>query len=196
MRRGSLHPHAQAHGWHDAAEGRRAEPNLGAVIQPDPADRISERVALDFPQERRCHVAPVYHADFEKESAGSESTSFSLGVVAVSKSEGVAPSAPAPEPAPPQLDYSNLLARTQLTPKYVIEKRLGKPGSFGVAYKVIDTLGDVSRAMKIVLRDRVSIVDRLKKEYKTLLRVGEMDRVLLAVTEAEEMNVIVEVLRA
>jgi len=25
---------------------------------------------------------------------------------------------------------------------------------------VIDTLGDVSRAMKIVLRDRVSIVDR------------------------------------
>ena len=60
-----------------------------------------------------------------------------------------------PTPAAPELDYSNLLAQTQITPKYVIEKRLGKPGSFGVAYKVIDTLGDVSRAMKLILRDRV-----------------------------------------
>jgi serine/threonine protein kinase len=83
-----------------------------------------------------------------------------------------------PEPAAPQLDYSNLLAQTQLTPKYVIEKRLGKPGSFGVAYKVIDTLGDVSRAMKLVLRDRVSIVDRLKKEYKTLLRIPDHQNVV------------------
>jgi len=91
---------------------------------------------------------------------------------------GAAPSAPTSEPAPPKLDYSNLLAQTQLTPKYVIEKRLGKPGSFGVAYKVIDTLGDVSRAMKIVLRDRVSIVDRLKKEYKTLLRIPDHPNVV------------------
>lgn len=78
-----------------------------------------------------------------------------------------------PEPAGLQLDYSNLQAQTQLTPKYVIEKRLGKPGAFGVAYKVIDTLGDVSRAMKLVLRDRVSTVERLKKEYKTLLRIPD-----------------------
>lgn len=98
---------------------------------------------------------------------------------AAAESEGgVAPSTPNPEPAPPQLDYSNLLAQTQLTPKYVIEKRLGKPGSFGVAYKVIDTLGDVSRAMKIVLRDRVSILDRLKKEYKTLLRIPDHPNVV------------------
>jgi serine/threonine protein kinase len=91
---------------------------------------------------------------------------------------GAAAPAPAPEPAAPQLDYSNLLAQTQITPKYVIEKRLGKPGSFGVAYKVIDTLGDVSRAMKLVLRDRVSIVDRLKKEYKTLLRIPDHPNVV------------------
>ncbi|AUX39745.1 protein kinase [Sorangium cellulosum] len=93
------------------------------------------------------------------------------------ESEEGAPT-PTPAPAAPQLDYSNLLAQTQLTPKYVIEKRLGKPGSFGVAYKVIDTLGDVSRAMKIVLRDRVSIVDRLKKEYKTLLRIPDHPNVV------------------
>jgi serine/threonine protein kinase len=92
--------------------------------------------------------------------------------------EGAPPPPPAPEPAAPQLDYSNLLAQTQLTPKYVVEKRLGKPGSFGVAYKVIDTLGDVSRAMKLVLRDRVSTVDRLKKEYKTLLQIPDHPNVV------------------
>lgn len=88
------------------------------------------------------------------------------------------PPTPVPEPAAPQLDYSNLLPQTQLTPKYVIEKRLGKPGSFGVAYKVIDTLGDISRAMKLVLRDRVSTVDRLKKEYKTLLQISDHPNVV------------------
>jgi len=88
------------------------------------------------------------------------------------------PSLPSVEPAQPQLDYSNLLPQTQLTLKYVVEKRLGKPGSFGVAYKVIDTLGDVSRAMKLVLRDRVSTVDRLKKEYKTLLRIPDHPNVV------------------
>lgn len=88
------------------------------------------------------------------------------------------PSAPSPQPAAPQLDYSNLLPNTQLTPKYVIEKRLGKPGSFAVAYKVIDTLGDVSRAVKLVLRDRVSTVDRLKKEYKTLLQIPDHPNVV------------------
>ncbi|WP_295639271.1 protein kinase [uncultured Methylibium sp.] len=86
--------------------------------------------------------------------------------------------APAVEAGQPQLDYSNLPAQTQLTQKYVVEKRLGKPGSFGVAYKVIDTLGDVSRAMKLVLRDRVSTVDRLKKEYKTLLRIPDHPNVV------------------
>ncbi len=91
---------------------------------------------------------------------------------------GAPPSPPSIESAQPQLDYSNLLPQTQLTPKYVVEKRLGKPGSFGVAYKVIDTLGDVSRAMKLVLRDRVSTLDRLKKEYKTLLRIPDHPNVV------------------
>jgi serine/threonine protein kinase len=87
-------------------------------------------------------------------------------------------SAPAPEPVAPQLDYANLRPNTQLTPKYVIEKPLGRPGAFAVAYKVIDTLGDVSRAVKLVLRDRVSTVDRLKKEYKTLLQIPDHPNVV------------------
>jgi serine/threonine protein kinase len=85
---------------------------------------------------------------------------------------------PLPQPSPPELDFAELPAQTQLTPKYVIEKRLGKPGSFGVVYKVIDTLGDVSRAMKLVLRDRYSTLERLKKEYRTLLRVPEHPNVV------------------
>ena len=87
------------------------------------------------------------------------------------------PSAPAVEASQPQLDYSNLLPQTQLTQKYVVEKWLGK-GGYGVVYKVFDTLGDVSRAMKIVLNDRVSVIDRLKKEYQTLLRIPEHPNVV------------------
>jgi serine/threonine protein kinase len=83
-----------------------------------------------------------------------------------------------PEPSAPRFDYSDLPPQTQLTPKYVIEKRLGKPGSFAVAYKVIDTLGDVSRVMKLVLRDRHSTLERLKKEYRTLLRIPDHPNVV------------------
>jgi serine/threonine protein kinase len=88
------------------------------------------------------------------------------------------PAKPTPEATPPQLDYSNLLPQTQLTAKYVVEKRLGKPGAFGVAYRVIDTLGDISRAIKLILRDRVSTLDRLKKEYKTLLQIPDHPNVV------------------
>lgn len=77
------------------------------------------------------------------------------------------------EPSAPEPNYSDLTPQYQLTPKYVVEKRLGKPGAFGVAYKVIDTLGDVSRAIKLVLRDRHSTLDRLKKEYRTLLHIPD-----------------------
>lgn len=93
--------------------------------------------------------------------------------------EAVAPAAapPADEAARPGLDYSNLLPQTQLTQKYIVEKWLGK-GAYGVVYKVIDTLGDVSRALKIVLSDRVSVVDRLKKEYQNLLRIPDHPNVV------------------
>ncbi|MFM7471722.1 MAG: serine/threonine-protein kinase, partial [Nodosilinea sp.] len=41
-------------------------------------------------------------------------------------------------------------------------------GSFGVVYKVIDTLADRTIAMKIILRDRYSVIERLKKEFRAL----------------------------
>ncbi len=85
---------------------------------------------------------------------------------------------PEAEPELPAIDYSKLDAGVSLTHKYVVEKRLGKPGAFGVVYKVIDTLGDVSRAMKLILRDRHSTLERLKKEYRTLLRTPEHPNVV------------------
>jgi serine/threonine protein kinase len=81
-------------------------------------------------------------------------------------------------PTLPPVDYSKLEPGTQLTNKYVVEKRLGRPGSFGVVYKVIDTLGDVPRAIKLILRDRHSTIERLKKEYRTLLRTPEHPNVV------------------
>lgn len=78
----------------------------------------------------------------------------------------------------PSFDYNHIPPGTQLTHKYIVEKRLGQPGSFGDVYKVIDTLGDVSRAMKLILRDRHSTLERLKKEYRLLLRIPEHPHVV------------------
>jgi serine/threonine protein kinase len=100
------------------------------------------------------------------------------GARAPEQSADASPAAAVSPSAPPQPDYASLLPQTQITAKYVVEKRLGKPGSFGVAYKVIDTLGDVSRAMKLILRDRVSTTDRLKKEYRTLLQIPDHPNVV------------------
>ena len=88
-----------------------------------------------------------------------------------------------PPSSPPktQPDYTQLAPGTQLTSKYLVEKRLGQPGSFGVVYKVIDVLGDVSRALKIILRDPHSRLDRLKREYRALLRLPEHPNVVQVV---------------
>src|SRR5205823_4036846 len=75
------------------------------------------------------------------------------------------------------LDYNNLTPGTQLTHKFIVEKFLGK-GTFGVVYKVIDSFGDVARAVKIITRDRHSTLERLKKEYRTLLDIPEHPNVV------------------
>jgi serine/threonine protein kinase len=92
--------------------------------------------------------------------------------------EGRAPSTRMDEPIHADIDYSKLQPGQPITHKYMIEQRLGRPGSFGVVYKVIDTLGDVSRAIKLILRDRHSTLERLKKEYQILLRTPEHPNVV------------------
>ena len=66
-----------------------------------------------------------------------------------------------------RIDYKHLPAGYALTRNYVVQEKLGS-GGFGVVYKVIDTLGDVSRAVKIILPGRYSSVEKVKQEFKTL----------------------------
>jgi len=81
--------------------------------------------------------------------------------------------APQPEtPAPSAIDWTNIPRGTLLAGKLEVQSRLGR-GTFGVVYKVVDTLGDVTRALKLILRDRHSTLERLKKEYKTLVHLPE-----------------------
>ncbi|WP_295623195.1 protein kinase [uncultured Lamprocystis sp.] len=87
------------------------------------------------------------------------------------------PEVPAAVSAEDETDYLNLPAGHRLTHKFVVERRLGR-GSFGVVYKVIDTLGDVARAVKLVLNDRYSTLERLKKEYQPLVQIPEHPRIV------------------
>ena len=59
-----------------------------------------------------------------------------------------------------------------------MQERLGKPGAFGVVYKVFDTLADADRALKLILRDRHSTTERLKKEYRTLRALPSHEHVV------------------
>lgn len=55
-----------------------------------------------------------------------------------------------------------------LNGRFVVQARLGR-GGFAVAYRVLDTLGDVVRVIKLVTRDRSSVYERLRQEYRALV---------------------------
>ncbi|NDZ59333.1 protein kinase [Streptomyces anulatus] len=69
--------------------------------------------------------------------------------------------------------YRELPADFQLGTKYLVRNRLGRPGSFGVAYRVYDTIRSVDRAVKLVLRDRDSVLERLRREADVLQRLQD-----------------------
>jgi serine/threonine protein kinase len=151
--------------------------NSEAVFERKPSERRP-----DLPSGFDGWIQKLCTFDPEKRPRAADARAELQALLTPSAAPAEEPS-PAPPPEPPaapgpKLDYFDLPAQTQLTPKYIVEQRLGKPGSFGVAYKVIDTLGDVSRVIKLVLRDRHSTLDRLKKEYRTLLRIPEHPNVV------------------
>ncbi|HMQ11868.1 MAG TPA: protein kinase [Candidatus Competibacter phosphatis] len=101
-------------------------------------------------------------------------------LAAVPAAEAMPEPAPSPEPPPApgdQVDYLNLPPGYALTHKFIVEKQLGR-GSFGVVYKVIDTLGDVARTIKLVVSDRHSTLERLKQEYRHLAHIPEHPHVV------------------
>ena len=79
----------------------------------------------------------------------------------------------------PQLpdNLMNLSPDFILADRFHIQKKLGC-GGFGVAYKVFDSLGDVVRVIKLVTKDRRSVYERLRREYKTLTNLPEHPHVV------------------
>jgi len=79
----------------------------------------------------------------------------------------------------PQLpdDLMNLPQDFILADRFRIQKKLGS-GGFGVAYKVFDSLGDVVRVIKLVTKDRRSVYERLRREYKTLTNLPDHPHVV------------------
>lgn len=90
-----------------------------------------------------------------------------------------APDVSAPAVAQPQLpdDLTNLSQDFVLADRFRIQKKLGS-GGFGVAYKVFDSLGDVVRVIKLVTKDRRSVYERLRREYKTLTNLPDHPHVV------------------
>lgn len=77
-------------------------------------------------------------------------------------------------------DLTNLPQDFILADRFRIQKKLGS-GGFSVAYKVFDSLGDVVRVIKLVIKDRHSVYERLRREYKTLSNLPDHPHVVKVV---------------
>lgn len=64
-------------------------------------------------------------------------------------------------------DYKNLPEGYPLTRTHTVRRKLGS-GTFGVVYQVYDNLASTDRVVKLVLKDRESLTERLKQEYHVL----------------------------
>ena len=70
-------------------------------------------------------------------------------------------------------DLASLSPDTLLDNRYSVIERLGKPGSFAVAYKVFDSSSEDFQVIKIVVRDKYSLFERAQQEFAALYRVLE-----------------------
>ena len=69
--------------------------------------------------------------------------------------------------ARPELDYATLRRGNDLANRFRIEEKLGQ-GGFAVVYRVFDSYSDTSRVLKLIVKDRRSTFERLKREYSIL----------------------------
>lgn len=71
------------------------------------------------------------------------------------------------------IDLGSLPQDYLINNQYLVKEKLGKVGSFCVTYKVWETTAEVYEVLKLVLRDRYSLYDRAKQEYKILRNLPE-----------------------
>jgi len=69
--------------------------------------------------------------------------------------------------------WKNLPRDFALGTKYIVQQRLGKPGASGVAYKVFDTMRNVDRVIKLILRDEEGTRERARREGMVLSRLQD-----------------------
>lgn len=73
-----------------------------------------------------------------------------------------------PPSAPPlDNDLTDLPTDSILADRFRVQKKLGS-GGFSVVYQVFDSYSDVVRVIKLITKDRSSVFERLRLEYKTL----------------------------
>ncbi|WP_263249607.1 methylation-associated defense system protein kinase MAD6 [Saccharopolyspora rosea] len=74
-------------------------------------------------------------------------------------------------------DLRNLPEGYELSRKFTIRRKLGK-GHFGAAYHVFDMIADTDWVLKLILRDRDSVLERMKHEYKVLVNLERHQNVV------------------
>ncbi|NQU63148.1 MAG: protein kinase, partial [SAR324 cluster bacterium] len=90
------------------------------------------------------------------------------------------------ESLPSDLDLTNLQRDDILDDRFRVQEKLGS-GNFGVVYKVFDSFGDVTRVIKLITKDRHSVYERLRREYKTLEKLPEHPHVVKVIW-ADRLN--------
>lgn len=79
---------------------------------------------------------------------------------------------------PKKRSYSDLQPDEKLNDRYTIQTKLGKPGGFGVAYKVFDAFSDREFVLKLITKDRYSNLQRLIREFRTLMNLPKHQNVV------------------
>ncbi|WP_457035256.1 methylation-associated defense system protein kinase MAD6 [Geodermatophilus sp. SYSU D01176] len=69
--------------------------------------------------------------------------------------------------------WRNLPRDFALGTKYIVQQRLGTPGASGVAYRVFDTMRNVDRVIKLILRDEEGTRERARREGMVLSRLQD-----------------------
>ena len=76
----------------------------------------------------------------------------------------------APTSGRPDIAYAALERGDDLANRFRIEEKLGR-GGFSEVYRVFDSFSDTSRVLKLIVKDRRSTFERLKREYSILERL-------------------------